>query len=53
MRSSRKGLTVEETIAERYSDPFSDTSDLESSNAEWLTVVYQPQVSGKYHSLFQ
>jgi hypothetical protein len=34
MRSSRKGLTVEETIAELHSDPFSDVSDLESSDAE-------------------
>jgi hypothetical protein len=25
---------MEETIAEHYSDPFSDVSDLESSNAE-------------------
>jgi hypothetical protein len=37
MHSSRKGLTVEETIAELYSDPFSNVSDLESSNVE--TVV--------------
>ena len=34
MHSSWKGLTVEETIAELYSDPFSDVSDLESSDAE-------------------
>jgi hypothetical protein len=34
MHSSRKGLTVEETVAELYSDPFSDLSDLESSDAE-------------------
>jgi hypothetical protein len=34
MHSSRRGLTVEETIAELYSDPFSDISDLESSDSE-------------------
>ena len=34
MHSSRKGLTMEETIAELYSDPFSDISDLESSDSE-------------------
>ena len=36
MHSSRKGLTVEETIAELYSDPFSDVSDPESSDAETI-----------------
>jgi hypothetical protein len=34
MHSSRIGLTVEETIAELHSDPFSDVSDLEFSDAE-------------------
>ena len=34
MYSSRKGLTVEETIAEVYSDPLSDISDIESSDTE-------------------
>jgi hypothetical protein len=33
MHSSRKGLTVEGTIAELYSDPFSNVSDLELSDA--------------------
>ena len=36
MHSSWKGLTVEETIAELYSDPFSDVSDLEPSDAEMV-----------------
>jgi hypothetical protein len=36
MHSSRKGLTVEETIAELYLGPFSDISALELSD-------YQPQ----------
>jgi hypothetical protein len=36
MHSSRKGLTVQETIAELYSDPFSNISDLESSDAEMV-----------------
>ena len=34
MHSCRKGLTVKETIVELYSDPFSNVSDLESSDAE-------------------
>jgi hypothetical protein len=34
MHSSRKGLTVEGTTAELYSNPFSDVYDLESSDAE-------------------
>ena len=39
MHSSRKGLTMEETIAELYSDPFSDISDLESSDSETVNGV--------------
>jgi hypothetical protein len=34
MHSSRKGLTVEEIIAELYSYPFSDVSDLELCDTE-------------------
>ena len=34
MHSSWKGLTMEEIIAELYSDPFSDVIDLELSNSE-------------------
>ena len=34
MHSNRKGLTVEESTAEFYSDPFSDVSDLKSSDGE-------------------
>jgi hypothetical protein len=34
MCSSKKGLTVEETIRELHSDPLSDISDLESNDTE-------------------
>jgi hypothetical protein len=37
MYSGRKNLTVAETIAELYSDPLSDISDIESSDTE---IVY-------------
>jgi hypothetical protein len=36
MYSSRKGLTGEETIAEFYSDPLSDISDVELSDTEMV-----------------
>jgi hypothetical protein len=34
MYSSREGLTVAETVAELYSDPFSDISDIELRDTE-------------------
>jgi hypothetical protein len=36
MYSRRKCLTVEETIAELYSDPLSDISDSESRDTEMV-----------------
>ena len=36
MHSSRIGLTVEETIARLYSDPFSSIFNLESNDAEMV-----------------
>jgi hypothetical protein len=57
MHSSRRGLTVEETTAELYSDPFSDISDHESSSTETVdsslpttTSVWKISVSfqGRY-----
>jgi hypothetical protein len=54
MYSRRKGLTVEETITELYSDTLSDIYDIESSDSETADRdLPTKSVCGKFRSLVQ